>query len=113
MHTNGFCQNAPAIEALTPGFEEHGNLFSPDILAILNDICAVTASVHHPLNILSQSEQAKQIASMNLDIRLLVLGSDYNCPSWTRTWSLVEESLSVALLMYVKQAILKLPRDSK
>ena len=101
MHAETFVDSATA-KYLTPGFYHAATdgLFSKDMIQILDDICAAT--------LLTQTaEQTLAGPELQLDFssRLLVLSSDHRCPTSSRNYSLFEQCLCLALMVFVKLAL--------
>ena len=101
MHAETFVDSATA-KYLTPGFYHAATdgLFSKDMIQILDDICAAT--------LLTQTaEQTLAGPELQLDFssRLLVLSSDHRCPASSRNYSLFEQCLCLALMVFVKLAL--------
>jgi hypothetical protein len=85
-------------ENLTAGFHiaTANDLFSNGMIQILDDVCAVTASMQ--IFALATIPPAIQ---QDFASRLLILSSDHRCPASSRSYSLFEKGLCLALITFV------------
>ena len=101
MHAETFVDSVTA-KYLTPGFYHAATdgLFSKDMIQILDDICAATLLTQTAEQTLAGPELQLEFSS-----RLLVLSSDHRCPASSRNYSLFEQCLCLALMVFVKLAL--------
>ena len=103
MHLATFDEKA-SIESLSPGFLERLDFcqLSVDMINILNEICAHTNIITSLAPDLSESDKLNFVSTTNeLEVRLLLLSSEYLCPSSCRVYSQIERCLALSLLIFL------------
>jgi hypothetical protein len=103
------------VDFLTRGFFSffEMGLFSFEMTTLLNEICKFNyaAFAEIPANEPYPFEVVQQLKRSNFDVRLLVLSSDHRCPASSRSYTDIEECLSLALMVYVRKVLLRLDEE--
>lgn len=103
-HLITFEDNA-SVGHLSPRFRDESDLcqLSIDMTNLLDDICAYTKHIEHLPLPWSETDHGGLLSrGGELEVRLLVLGSDYNNPSSVRTYSPVAECMFLALRVFLR-----------